>query len=132
MPSVFLGYVAGSGFTPLVSGNPWSGQLEPVGQVYVKADYRNSGYVYVSLSGAWAFSGQMSTLVGSGGPTINSGGMPLSGLGLMDGMILAPGDVYPVPRMAMANTGPYSGRYPICVGCDAAASGFARVYFEMM
>lgn len=133
MPSFVLGYVAGSGFTPLFSGNPWSGRVEPVGGLQIVSDKNNSGNIYVSLSGGNAFSGQISTLVGSGGPTITSGAMPISGgmqIGFMDGIPVGPGGAYFVPRLAIQNTGPNSGTFNICVGCDLACSGLARVYAE--
>lgn len=131
MPSLVLGYVAGSGYSPLISGNPWSGHLEPVGGIQLVMDRANSGSVYISLSGGNAFSGQMSTLVGSGGPTINSGGMPLSGGGLMDGLQLGPGAAYFVPALGIANKGSVSGTYSLCCGCDTAVSGLGRIYYEI-
>ncbi len=133
-----VSYVAGSGFVPLFSGvGPWSGRLEPIGGLQLRAARENSGSVYVSLSGGNFFSGQIGTLVGSGGPTINSGGWtPLSGnisSGLMDGMQIGPGDAYFVPRIAIPNTGASSGNWSICLGCDTLCSGgFARVYVEAL
>lgn len=62
--------------------------------------------------------------------TITSGQMFLSGgpnSGLSDGMIMAPGDSYFVPRIG---TGA-SGRVNIFADCDVAASGIGRLYFEI-
>lgn len=136
MPSVKLGYVPGSGFMPLISGNPWSGINAPMAGIQIRADRNNSGSIYVSLSGAFQFSGQMSTLVASGGPTINSGAMLLSGginSGRMDGMQVGPGDSYFVARAYVPNLGQVnSGHYGICVGCDPECSGLGRVYFEVL
>ncbi len=137
MPSMVLGYVPGSGFTPLFSGLPWSGRLEPIGGIQVVADRNNSGNIYISLSGGNSFSGQISTLPASGGPTITSGGMPLSGgitsgWGLMDGIQVGPGGGYFLPRIAIPNLGAFSGIMNVCVGCDPACSGQARVYAELM
>ncbi len=136
MPSILVGYVAGSGFTPLVSGGLfWSGHLLPVGGIRIYAPKLNSGSIYISLSGGNAFSGQISTLVTSGGPTIKSGGFALSGgysAGIMDGFEMAPGDTYFVPRMAIPNTGANSGIVNLCVGADLACSGtFGRVAWEV-
>jgi hypothetical protein len=62
--------------------------------------------------------------------TITSGQMFLSGgpnSGLSDGMILAPGDSYFVPKIACGN----SGFLNIYALCDVAASGIGRLYFEI-
>lgn len=136
MPGFVVNYVPGSGFCPLLSGNPWSGQpTVPVGGLQLRADKNNSGNIYVSLSGAYQFSGQLSTLVGSGGPTINSGtwailsGGGFSGRGLLDAMPLYPGDTYFLPKIADRQN--FSGQFGICVGQDAACSGgFGRLWWE--
>ncbi len=132
MPSMVMGFVAGSGFTPLVSGNPWSGQLEPVGGIQFYAAPTNSGAIYLSLSGGNFFSGQAGQLVTSGGPTINSGSMYLSGgaySGNMDGFPIFPGGGFFVPKLGLTNTGPTSGTIGLCVGCDTACSGLGRLYW---
>lgn len=134
MPSYVIGYVPGSGFTPLVSGNPWSGRIVPTGILQIRADPNNSGALYVSLSGGNFHSGQMSTLVASGGPTINSGalGVGVSSGGQMDGMKLMPGDAMGIPVMALQNTGPSSGTFRVCFGADPTCSGpYGRIYAEM-
>jgi hypothetical protein len=131
MASLVLGYVPGSGFVPLFhSGNIFSGRVEPVGGCQVRAWPSNSGAVYISLSGGNVFSGQWGTLPASGGPTITSGAMPLSGgplSGICDGIVLQPGDSYFVPRIAFQT----SGLNQVCAGCDAACSGQARLFWEM-
>ena|ERR1700684_3109822 len=145
MPSIIVNYGAsGIPFVPLLSGNPWLGwsghnsqfaygqNQYPVGGIQLRAYPNNSGNCYVSLSGAWVFSGVIGCLPGSGGPTITSGlsaysGAPWSGYGSMDGMPMAPGDTYFIPKMAVN----YSGPLQVCVGCDATASGTARMGFEI-
>ena len=133
MPSLVVDYVAGSGFVPMCSGYPWSGRANiPIGGIQIRADRNNSGNVYVSLSGAYVFSGVVMCLPASGGPTITSGAMRLSGgmnSGRNDAMQLGPGDAYFPPRSALA----VSGTCQICFGCDPACSGgFARVYIELI
>jgi hypothetical protein len=110
-----------SGGCPMISGNPYSGrQYAPQSELVIVADPRNSGIVYVGLSG---------------GVTTNSGGFPLSGGGLLDGMPIPPGASYSIPRMAFDKGGisgsfSTSGGFGIYLCCDAAASGRARVYWE--
>lgn len=113
MPSVIVSAASGSPF-PLVSGNFWSGNtsLHPCGGVQLKASPLNSGHVYVSLSG---------------GGTITSGSYFLSGVNTTDGMFLAPGDTYFVPKLAMAS----GGYFNLFVTCDAAASGQGRLFYEV-
>lgn len=133
MPSYKFGYIPGSGFVPLISGNPWSGvRLPPQGYVYIVADVSNSGSLYISLSGGNPLSGVTSTLVGSGGPTVQSGDFFQSGGAMMDGVQLRPGQTYTVPRGAVLNTGPNSGAYSLCAACELAGSGRDRVYFEFI
>jgi hypothetical protein len=131
--SMVLGYVPGSGFCPLISGNPYSGTIVPTGGFQLRADRNNSGNIYVSLSGAFVFSGQVGCLPASGGPTITSGAMPLSGSsnsGRNDALQLGPGDSYFIPHIAIQNTGAYSGTYQICIGGDLSVSGLGRVYWD--
>lgn len=124
-----IGYNLGSGTVPLISGNPWSGHTNvPEGQLVIRADANNSGAIYVYLSGANFFSGQLFTPVGSGGMTLTSGS--LNAAGLNDGMVLYPKDSYSVPRYAIPLTGPNSGIYTLSVGCDAVCSGQAKVWWE--
>lgn len=128
MASLKLDYTPGSGFVPLISGNPWSGHLEPIGILQLRADKNNSGYVYISLSGAFIFSGQIGAPPASGGPTITSGTFFLSGgisSGVCDGFPMGPGDAYAIPRISFI-----SGVYGICAGCDPTCSGQARLYME--
>ena len=137
MPSCVISYVPGSGFSPIfVSGLPF-GLPSPVGGIQFRVNPSNSGYIYFSMSGANVFSGQPGLLVGSGGPTINSGtwsnlsGGGLSGRGLMDGFPLAPGDTFFLPRIAVQTGGASSGAVQFCAGCDPSASGgFARIHWE--
>lgn len=139
MPSVVVNYVPGSGFMPIFSGNPWSAQriVFPVGGFQLRASPLNSGTVYISLSGAYQYSGQLSTLVTSGGPTINSGTWGIlsggtimgSGTGIMDAMPLLPGDTYFPPKLGDRQL--TSGQFGLCVGADPACSGgFARLHVE--
>lgn len=110
MPSTILSAASGSPF-PLVSGNLWSGQgaFHPVGGVRLLLDPISSGNAYISLSG---------------GATTRSGGFFLSG-GLTDGMLLAPGGDYFIPKLAFV-----SGQMSIWATCDPAASGQGRLYWE--
>lgn len=107
MPSTLIG--AQSGGVYLVSGKFFSGTIWPIGFWTLKAARANSGMVYVGLSG---------------GVTITSGGALASG-GMLDGMEMAPGDTYPVPKFAVS--GNASG---VMVTCAAGVSGFCRVFWE--
>lgn len=112
MPSVIVAGLVQSGGQPLISGNPWSGHVVPQGKVRISLDRAASGSVYIGLSG---------------GMTINSGGFTLSGnIGILDGVQVIPGGVYEIPRQAI-NT---SGSINVYIGCDAACSGVARIYYE--
>ena len=116
MPSVLLGLPFTSGDSspqPLISGFPWSGNANyPYGSIRLRLSSTASGNVYVGLSGAM---------------TLNSGGPFLSGGGLVDGMEMAPGDVYDIPRLG---TGA-SGEISVFVRHDAAVSGQGRMYYEI-
>lgn len=122
MPSIVLGQPVASGATTVISGNPWSGsQREPVGGIQLLW-ISSGGACFVGLSG--------------GGPvlsgptmTVNSGQMALSGgaaSGMLDGMYVAPGVPYFLPRLAF----PISGIYNLYATCEQAASGVGRLYFE--
>lgn len=118
MPSVVLGQPLASGGQNILSGCacPWSGQApSPVGGVQLRWMVGVSGAnCYISLSG---------------GMTVTSGQMFLSGgaaSGLLDGMVMTPGDSYYIPHIA---TGP-SGFLSIYALCDGPASGIGRLYWE--
>lgn len=111
MPSTIVGFVSGG--QRLYSGNPYSGRAAPVGGVQLVAWNANSGNVYVGLSG---------------GVTVLSGGFALSGGGMRDGIPLAPGSAYFVPRSALLT----SGQINIWLAPDVACSGQARVFWELM
>lgn len=111
MASTIIGNPLASGPQQIVSGNPWSGQPGPVGGVQLYLDPTASGKVYVGLSGTM---------------TLTSGGMFLSGGGLNDGVPMAPGNSYFIPKMAF----PVSGSYNIYVRHDATCSGQARLWYE--
>jgi hypothetical protein len=115
MPSLVLGQPLASGPQIVISGNPWSGFFaSPQAGIQFVLDYTSSGAAYIGLSG---------------GTTFTSGGMQLSGgvqSGLLDGMQIAPGGAYWLPRAAF----PVSGTYNVWAWVDAAASGKARLYFE--
>ncbi len=119
MPSTLLTAASGIPF-PLISGNAFSGQgvPHPVGGVQLVLSPSASGNAYISLSGL--------TLSGDLGTTVNSGGFFLSGGGLNDGILLAPGGGYFIPRLGI---GP-SGQLNLFASCDPAASGQARLYWE--
>jgi hypothetical protein len=112
MPSVIVGNPALSGAQIVVSGFPWSGQIRPVGGVQLRWSSTASGNCFIGLSG---------------GTTVTSGGMFLSGGGLLDGMLLTPGDGYWVPRIG---TG-LSGNLTIYAQCEPAASGQGRLFYEV-
>ncbi len=120
---MILGNPLASGATPILSGWPWSGRpAKPVGGVQIRW-ISSGGNCYIALSGNPILSG--------GFMTLTSGQMYLSGganSGLLDGMPLAPGDSYFVPRLA---TG-LSGQLSIFAICDQAASGIGRLYWEVM
>jgi hypothetical protein len=65
----------------------------------------------------------------SGGVTINSGSYPLSGGGLLDGVILGPGDTYYVPKLGCSSG--TLGIAQIYLEADAAVSGQGRIYWEI-
>jgi len=141
MPSMIVGYVPGSGFQPIFSGGIWSGLKVPVGGIQLRADNANSGRLFVSLSGAFVFSGQIGCIPQSGGPTITSGTYPLSGgfsSGQCDGFVLNPSDSYFIPSIALfhqpVQSGLFgSGTFQVCVGADPGCSGtFGRIYFEAL
>ncbi len=125
MPSLLLGQPLASGAQTVISGSIFSGRLEPVGSILLRF-ISSGGCAYISLSG--------------GGPvlsgnfmTITSGGMALSGgclSGMLDGMILAPGDTYTIPKLALGNSITGSGTVNIFALCDVAASGIGRLYWE--
>jgi len=120
-----------SGPQLLISGNPWSGQIVPVGGIQLVMDRNNSGNMYVGFSG---------------NITRTSGNVPLSGSSLSDGMQVGPGGSYFVPKIALrgvasgaggAGSGMnllFSGTTPwnIFILGDTACSGQGRVYWEGM
>lgn len=112
MPSTILGQPHASGPQAIVSGNPYSGQLVPVGGIQLRWHPQASGYCYVGLSGNM---------------TLNSGGAFLSGGGVSDGMVLSPGDPYFIPKIAFRT----SGQFNVYAYCDQAASGQGRLYWEI-
>lgn len=113
MPSTIIGNPVLSGPQPIVTGWPWSGNIRPQGGVMLRLDKTSSGTVFIGYSG---------------GMTVTSGGMLLSGTsGLLDGLPLYPGDVLWVPRIATGNSGSLS----IYAVAEAACSGQARLYYEM-
>ena len=121
MPSTLIGPTSGATAVPLWSGFPFSGTPFPVGAVNLRLDKSASGNAYIYCSGA-------GIPVASGGPTITSGGPAQSGAGLLDGMILYPGDTYIVPRNRIATSG---GVGTIAISCDPAASGQARLWWDL-
>jgi hypothetical protein len=115
MPSTIIGNPVASGPQILISGNVFSGKgaYFPQGGVQLVLDRSASGSVYVGLSG---------------GTTLTSGGFYLSGtLGGLDGVQLAPGASYYIPRIAF----PVSGLINVYVRHDAPCSGQARLYYEV-
>jgi hypothetical protein len=116
MPSVLIGQPLASGSQPLVSGNPWSGTRIPIGGITMR--WGGPANAYVTLSGGPPLSGP--------DLHIGSGGMFLSGTsGLMDGFPLSSGESLFVPKALLI-----SGQFNIYIGCDAAASGIGRMWWE--
>lgn len=114
MPSFLVGNPLLSGPQIITSGWPYSGSKAnyPIGYVQIRVHPNASGNVYIGYSG---------------GMTLNSGGMFLSGGGINDGMLLGPGDAFAVPRIATGQ----SGNLSIYFRHDEAASGQARIYYEL-
>ncbi len=110
MPSILLANISGG--QNLFSGNYWSGRLTAVGGVQLKLDKTASGNAYVGLSGG--------TTITSGTPAGISGG-------LLDGMVMYPGEGYFIPKMGL---GTISGSWGVWVQCDAAVSGQGRLFYE--
>ena len=112
MPSIVLGIPLLSGPQLVISGNPWSGQIRPQGGVQFRLHPNASGNAYLGLSG---------------GMTFTSGGMSLSGGGTLDGVLVAPGNAYFLPKIGFT----ISGSFPVYAWHDAAASGQARLFWEI-
>lgn len=114
MPSTLIGVPAGSGIAGpqlVYSGNLWSGQGKiPTGSLFLKLSPTSSGNIYIG------FSGNM---------TMNSGHVFLSGGGTADGIVLAPGDTFTVPKLVLR-----SGQLNVYAHHDAACSGQARLYWQ--
>lgn len=108
MPSVILPFTSGG--YPLVSGNPWSGHVNPQGGIQLRISPTCSGTVYVGLSGNL---------------TITSGALGVPGY--RDGMPMVAGDSYFIPKSACGN----SGQLGVYLIPDASCSGQARVFFEV-
>ena len=121
MPSLILANPVASGAQTVISGNPWSGRPSPIGGIQFRW-VSSGGNCYIGMSG--------------GGPPLSgnfmtrtSGGMFLSGSlgGYMDGMLMAPGDSYFMPKSAIA----LSGNFNMFAIVDPAASGVGRLFFEI-
>ena len=114
MPSILLGwdYTNSGGAQIVVSGNPWSGSVFPVGGIQLGWSPQASGNCYVGLSG--------NILMTSGGVGANT----LSGY--LDGFLIGPGLSYFIPRVRF----PLSGVFNIYAFCDAACSGQGRLSFD--
>ncbi len=127
MPSILIGQPYLSGAVTVISGNPWSGKLEPAGGIQLRW-ISSGGNCYIALSGG-------GPPLSGGFMTINSGTFPLSGggaSGLLDGMPMAPGDAYFVPRSALGSRdGQTSGRFNLFALADATASGVGRLFYEI-
>lgn len=112
MPSTIVGALSGG--VPLVSGNPYSGDMTPYGGVQLRVSSDASGSVYVGVALG----------LRSGGITITSGGALASG-GLSDAMELRPNDAYFVPRLQCS--GQLDKIYATVV---AGISGRVRLFWE--
>lgn len=130
MPSTVVGALSGG--VALLSGNPFSGSIEPYGGIQLYLAKTAPGPVYIGIvrvnmptSGGGMWSGSVQYL--SGAVTITSGGALSSGGGYSDGMELNPDAAYFIPR------GPISGRVAtaIRIAVPAASSG-ARLFYEFL
>mgnify|MGYP001612349298 FL=1 len=101
-----------SGGIALVSGNIFSGSFQPVGGIQLKLAEAAPSLIHVGLPN---LSGTASTSVSGG--SLSSGG-------LADGMELAPGDSYFVPKTRLT-----SGIETIRLIVGAVASG-GRLFWE--
>ena len=114
MASTIVGNPILSGPQQIIIANPWSGgNPVPTGGIQFLWDRNATGNVYIGLSGNM---------------TVNSGCMFLSGgpnSGLSDGMQVAPGIPYFIPKQAF----PFSGTFNVYAVPDATASG-NRLYFQ--
>jgi hypothetical protein len=111
MPSVILGQPFLSGAQQIVLGSFWSGRQGPSTGVQLILDQRASGRAYIGLSG---------------GMTCQSGGMFLSGGGILDGVCISPGVAYFIPKSAFQ----WSGTPSVYAWVDLAGSGQARLFWE--
>ena len=116
MPGIRLNNQSGGQLA--ISGAWYSGNgSEPIGSILFRAAVYNSGAMYVGLSG---------------GITINSGGLNLSGFangsGLMDAVPVYPGDCYQLPRLATLR---YSGNFNVYIATDPAVSGQGYAFWEI-
>ena len=127
MASCLLGQPPNSGGQPIFSGYFWSGRALPVGWVQIRLDKTASGDAYFYWSGAYVHPASGGPQIASGGFFL-SGGLGISGLGLMDGFVLHPGDGFFVPRSAFRidNSGGMGG---LCMLHTPAVSGQGRVWF---
>ncbi len=124
MASLVLGNPFLSGAIQVIAGNPWSGQLVPVGGIQLKWVCPASGALaYVSLSGG-------GPPLSGGFMTYNSGTMMLSGgftSGALDGIPMGPGESMFIPKIGFRT----SGAFNLYANCDPAASGIGRLFFEI-
>lgn len=110
MASTILGNPIASGPQVIISGNPFSGTVVPIGGVQLWLDSTASGAAYIGFSGNL---------------TLTSGGMFLSGGGVNDGMKLTPNTGYFIPKMEFI-----SGQLNVFAWVDVAGSGQARLWWE--
>jgi hypothetical protein len=103
MPSLLINNASGGQL--VISGAQYSGRLVPTGGVQLRLDPLASGAAYIGLSG---------------GMTVRSGG-------LLDGMVLNPGDGHFVPKIGYG----FSGNPQIRVLADAAVSGQGLLFWEI-
>ncbi|MDE2095649.1 MAG: hypothetical protein KGL39_00200 [Patescibacteria group bacterium] len=116
MPSLLLSNASGG--QQIISGAFYSGAIVPIGSVLLRLDTTALGNAYVGLSGNITItSGQLA-----------SSGQPNAGSGLLDGMLVRPGETYTIPRLGFGRS---SGIPSIYVATDAVASGQARMYWEI-
>ena len=114
MPSCLVGHVSGGQL--LISGNPWSGRILPVGGIQFATPANGGVNIYIGLSGNM---------------TVNSGVGYASGIssGFMDGMIMRPASTYFIPKICFAASGSFN---VYAMSETAANSGTPRVFWEVL
>ena len=114
MPSCLVGHMSGGQL--IISGNPYSGRIVPVGGIQFATPQNGGANLYIALSGNM---------------TVSSGVGVASGVssGFLDGMILRGASTYFIPRICF----PVSGTFNVYAMSETpATSGVPRLYWEVL